>query len=63
MKQKDDTLDNLRDCLGYVQNGTNETVTICQDDATYEYVVKIGGRMYHSRSLSDALNQGASAER
>lgn len=45
----------LRGLLGYVEDGSSETVTICQDDATRDWVVKVGKRTFHDRSLDAAL--------
>lgn len=50
---------NLRNCLGYIENGTNDTVTIFQDDATRTFHVRVGNRSYWGNSLIDALNKAA----
>jgi hypothetical protein len=49
----------LRNCLGYVQNGTSTTVTLSQDDATYDFVVRVGKRSYSDRNLDEAINKAA----
>ena len=54
----------LNKALGYVQNGSDSRVTICQDDATHEYIIR-GPRLkvpgsssdwVHGASLGDALD-------
>lgn len=52
-------LDNLKRCLGYVENGTETTVTIYQDDATRSYIVRVGNRQYWGESLFQALESAA----
>jgi hypothetical protein len=49
----------LRKCLGYIENGTHASVTICQDDATREWVVRVDKESYVSRGLSGALSLAA----
>lgn len=54
-------LRNLRDALGYIQNGSSQPVTICQDDATGEWGVTCGHERYgiqrhfSGRTLEEAL--------
>ena len=65
-KDKAQAYDNLRKALGYVQNGTDTSVRICQDDATRSFVVRVGKncpKAYVSDSLFGALQEaGADAE-
>lgn len=49
-------LHGLRGLLGYVQNGTSTTVTLSQDDATYDFDVKVGKRSYYNRSFTQAID-------
>lgn len=42
LKRKADLFDKLRDLMGYVQNGTDTSVTLFQDDATQWFTVAIG---------------------
>jgi hypothetical protein len=53
------TLENLRDCLGFVQNGTQTKVTIHQDDATKDFIVYVDNRRYHGYTLDQALENAA----
>ena len=40
MEKKMKTLDKLRALMGYVENGTEQTLSIFQDDATGTYHIK-----------------------
>lgn len=40
---------------GNVDDGSDETVRVKQDDATREWSVRAGGRSWHGRSLLTAL--------
>lgn len=51
----------LRKCLGYVENGTDQTVVISQDDATGSWVVKAGKTSHYGESLENALSEAAAA--
>jgi len=39
----------LRECCGYIQNGTEEALTISQDDATRGWSIRIGDSLARSR--------------
>lgn len=41
--------------LGYVQDGSDQVVTLFQDDATMDWVVKTGQKSEHGRTLAEAL--------
>jgi hypothetical protein len=41
--------------LGYVQDGSDQVVTLFQDDATLDWVVKTGQKSEHGRTLAEAL--------
>lgn len=41
--------------LGYVQDGSDQVVTLFQDDATLDWVVKTGQKSEHGRTLAQAL--------
>lgn len=45
----------LRELLGYVANGTSESVTICQDDATNGWGLRVGKRAFYAESLDGVL--------
>ena len=49
-------LEGLRKLAGYVENGTETTITIGQDDATRDWLVKVGNRLYHGPSFYEALD-------
>jgi len=48
-------LKGLRGLCGYVENGSNETVSIFQDDATRDWVVRVDNRRYYRDSFTEAL--------
>jgi hypothetical protein len=50
---------NLRECCGFVANGSQTTVRIEQDDATNTFIVYVGNRRYWGDSLPDALSKAA----
>lgn len=52
-------INNLRICLGFVDNASNATVRISQDDATRAFVVHVGNRSYWGKDLFDALQEAA----
>lgn len=41
--------------LGYVQDGSDQVVTLFQDDATLDWVVKTSQKSEHGRTLAEAL--------
>lgn len=52
----------LREMLGYVQNGSDTTIIISQDDATGSYIVRVGQyertrRSYYADSLEEAFEK------
>lgn len=54
-------LHKLKTLMGYIQNGSHQTVSIFQDDATRSYFVKIhlfGGKekSWHGPSLEAAID-------
>lgn len=54
----DDTqlIDGLKRLCGYVENGTDRSVTIFQDDATREWMVRVGKQWpSHGNSMRQAL--------
>lgn len=46
----------IRRLCGYVENGTETSVTIFQDDATREWIVKAGKNDWHGASFSQAID-------
>lgn len=51
--------DNLRKCCGCVQNGSEMTVVIAQDDATRTFVVRVGENASYGDTLQEALAKAA----
>ncbi len=49
----------LRELLGYVEDGSSEVVHIVQDDATKDWIVRVGKQTYYGRSLESALEAAA----
>jgi hypothetical protein len=45
----------LKTCLGRVEGGTNQSVSISQDDATMDYIVRVGDKVYSESDLAVAL--------
>lgn len=46
----------LRAAAGYVENGTDTTVKLFQDDATRNWHVKVGNREYWGESFEQAVD-------
>lgn len=66
--QKDaERLNAIRELCGYVQDGSSETVRICQDDATREWIISVGGipskRWYHGSCLRAAIDAAIAQEK
>lgn len=47
----------LRKLCGYVENGSDTVVKIFQDDATRDWVVKVGPKSYYAVDLGTALDK------
>lgn len=57
------TLESLRKLMGYVQNGSNETVSLFQDDATMDYMLRVGKKTYWwGLSLENVIEKAFEAE-
>lgn len=52
----DERMAALRRMCGYVENGSDTTIKIFQDDATKEWFVKVGSREYHGPSMISAFD-------
>jgi hypothetical protein len=52
----------LRDLCGFVENGTDGVVTVFQDDATREWVVKVGKKGYYGPTMPHALDAAIEGE-
>lgn len=56
-KEGFDTLEKLRHLMGYIENGTSGSVSICQDEATKSYVVNGGfGKIMIGDTLEAAID-------
>lgn len=72
-----EAMQKLRECCGYVQNGSEQSVRIAQDDATREWSVTVGSermistmpvryskaRSYHGFSLNEAIDTAYRVEK
>ena len=47
----------LRDLCGYVENGTETSVKVFQDDATKEWVVRVGRDSYYGHNMMAAFDK------
>lgn len=50
-------VERLRILCGYVENATDTTVKVGQDDATREWFVNVGRFRYHDTSMEAAFEQ------
>jgi hypothetical protein len=65
MRCNSDRYKQLQAMMGYWQDGSEQTVTLFQDDATRTVHLKIGDRMprrYYGDSLSQVIEQAAAIE-
>ncbi len=46
----------LRKFMGYVQNGTSDTITIYQDDTTNDFFIERGKRRFFGESFKGVLD-------
>ena len=56
------TLESLRELMGYVQNGSDETVSLFQDDATMDFMLRVGKKTYWGNSLENVIDKAFEAE-
>ena len=56
------TLNSLRELIGYAQNGSDETVSLFQDDATMDYMLRVGKKTYWGLSLENVIEKAFEAE-
>lgn len=57
-----ETLKSLREIMGYVQNGSDTTVSLFHDDATMDYMISVGKKTYWGYSLENVIEKAAEAE-
>lgn len=55
--------DMLRECMGYVQNSSEQTVIISQDDATKTFHIACGKNTYWGDSLIEAIEKAYEQEK
>ena len=55
-------LKSLRNLMGYVQNGSEETVSLFQDDATKDFMLRVGKKTYWGNSLENVIDKAFEAE-
>ncbi len=58
-----DRLKAIRLMCGYVEDGSCEVVSIGQDDATSEWIVRVGKRHYSGTSFENALDEAIAKEK
>jgi len=56
------TLNNLRELMGYVQDGSDTTVSLFQDDATMDFMLRVGKKTYWGLSLENVIEKAFEAE-
>lgn len=47
----------IRDMLGYLEDGSSESVTIDRDDATREWIIRVGNRTHYDISFDAVLRK------
>ena len=62
LRRKVKTLNHLKELMGYVQNGSDETVYLFQDDATMDYILRVGKKTYWGFSLENVIEKAFEAE-
>ena len=62
LRRKVKTLNYLKELMGYVQNGSDETVYLFQDDATMDYILRVGKKTYWGFSLENVIEKAFKAE-
>jgi len=63
----EETINLLRYCLGYVENGSSRSLSIFQDEMTKEWVIHVGDsgkrRMYVGNSFDEVIRKAGEAEK
>ena len=62
LRRKVKTLNHLEELMGYVQNGSDETVSLFQDDATMDFMLRVGKKTYWGLSLENVIEKAFKAE-
>lgn len=55
----DERIAALRRMCGYVENGSETSLHIHQDDATRSWIVRVGNRWWHGTSMLAAIDAAA----
>jgi hypothetical protein len=58
-EEKAISYDAIRECCGYVENGTDSSFSISQDDATRTWVVRVGKETFHGDSFAQAIHEAS----
>lgn len=58
----DDFEKKIRELCGYVENGSDTSVKILQDDATKSWIVYVGKTWYWGNSMREAVDKAYLAE-
>lgn len=61
LRRKVKTLSHLRELMGYVQNGSDETVSLFQD-APMDFILRVGKKTYRAHSLEQVINKAFETE-
>lgn len=62
LRRKVKTLNHLEELMGYVQNGSDETVSLFQDDATMDFMLRVGKKTYWGNYLEQVIEKAFEAE-
>lgn len=62
MNDKLEFAEKLHRIMGYVQNDSYRKVTLDQDDATGDYILKVGSKTYYSDSLIGVVDAAYTGE-
>jgi hypothetical protein len=60
--QAEERLAGLRKLCGYVENGSSNVVTICQDDATRAWVIRTSNNLYDGDTFEQAIDNAINGE-
>lgn len=52
-------LKKIRDLMGWVGDGSNTTVTLSQDDATNDFILKVGDSTFSDTSFERVIDRAA----
>ena len=55
-------ISHLEELMGYVQDGSDTTVSLFQDDATMDFMLRVGKKTYWGLSLENVIEKAFEAE-